>query len=83
MTDKTNSFAHESSKARAEPLETLAAVVPCDSMVTGQQGLPVLGGLTGILKVKFVAPHFDARYPVKYGFESDLVSYVAPKEFRG
>ena len=50
MTNETKSVAHEFSKARAEPLETLDAVVLYDSVVTGKRGLSVLAGLTGILE---------------------------------
>jgi hypothetical protein len=54
MIQKTNSLADASSKAQAEPLETLDAVVLYDTIATGKRGLSVLAGLTGILEIDLV-----------------------------
>ena len=50
MINEHHSISNGSNKARAEPLETLDAVVLYDTIATGKRGLSVLAHLTGILE---------------------------------
>src|SRR5476651_1980026 len=50
MKKEKNAIEEESAQTKAEPLETIDAVVLYDTIATGKRGLSILAGMTGILE---------------------------------